>query len=106
VSVPFEFFIGERVYEPGVYGFLATRDTISIEDKHGNRLAMALANHVSGRSRGKTGQVVSECYAKQCFLSQLWRPTQEDGRELLRSRLESELAAKKSGTYMALAGSE
>ncbi len=106
VNVPFEFFMGQKIYEPGVYGFLATKDTVSIEDNQGNRMAMALTNHISGPSRGKTGQVVFECYAKQCFLSQLWSPIREDGQQLLRSRLQSELAAKKSGTYMALAGSE
>ncbi len=70
----------------------------------GKRVAMVLTNAVGGRAVGKTGEVVFECYTDLCFLSQLWTPGQDTGRELLRSRSETEIAKRETGKYFALLG--
>ena len=104
VRVPFSFMLENKAYPAGQYAFSSGKDNITLHDSDGTPVAMILANHVSGRHSGKTGQVVFECYVEECFLSQVWIPGQDDGRQLLRSRQETEVAAKQSGKYMALLG--
>jgi hypothetical protein len=104
VKVPFSFILGDKAYLAGEYGFLAGKANVVVQNSDGTRIAMRMANHVTGRSAGKNGQVIFECYIDQCFLSQIWTPGQEDGRQLLRSRREMFAATKHVGTYMALLG--
>ena len=104
VKVPFNFIVGEKAYVAGEYGFLAGKDNIVVQNSDGTRIAMRMANHTTGRSAGRNGQVIFECYIDQCFLSQIWTPGQDDGRQLLRSRREMFAATKHVGTYMALLG--
>jgi hypothetical protein len=104
VNIPFDFMLGEKTYPAGAYLFSSERDNIILAESSGRRLGRLLANHVSGRSGGATGQVVFQCYESQCFVSQIWAAGEEDGRELLRTRLERELAATKTRKYMALLG--
>jgi hypothetical protein len=104
VKIPFNFILGEKTYLAGEYAFSAAKDNIIVQNSEGTRIAMRMANHVTGRSAGKNGQVIFECYIDQCFLSQIWTPGQDDGRQLLRSRMETRAAAKQVGQYMALLG--
>jgi hypothetical protein len=104
VKVPFSFILGDKTYPAGEYGFLAGKTNVVVQNSDGTRIAMRMANHVTGSSAGKNGQVIFECYIDQCFLSQIWTPGQDDGRELLRSRREMFAATKHVGTYMALLG--
>ena len=104
VKVPFNFILGDKTYTAGKYAFSAAKDNIIVQNSEGTRIAMRMANHVTGRSAGKNGEVIFECYMDQCFLSQIWTPAQDDGRQLLRSRMETRAAAEQRGTYMALLG--
>lgn len=106
VKVPFKFVVANRTLPEGEYVLSSVRDEVFVQDAEGKRVAMVLANAVGGRRVGKTGEVVFECYTDLCFLSQVWTPGQDTGRELLRSRLESEIAKRESGKYFALLGSE
>jgi hypothetical protein len=104
VKVPFNFALGDKIYPPGEYGFSAGKDNVTLHDSQGTRIAMRIANHVAGHSAGKNGQVVFDCYVNRCFLSQIWTPGQDDGRQLLRSGMENRTAAKEVGQYMTLLG--
>jgi hypothetical protein len=104
VKVPFNFVLGDKTYPAGEYAFSAVRDNVIVQNSGGTRIAMRMGNHVTGRAAGKNGQVVFECYIDQCFLSQIWTPGQDEGRQLLRSRTETRAAAKEVGQYMALLG--
>jgi hypothetical protein len=104
VNVPFNFVLGDKTYPAGEYAFSAVRDNVIVQNSAGTRIAMRMANHVAGRSAGKNGQVIFDCYVNQCFLSQIWTPGQDDGRQLLRSRMETRAAATQVGQYMALLG--
>jgi hypothetical protein len=81
-------------------------DEVFVQNSEGERVAMILTNAVRGRTVGRTGEVIFECYTDLCFLSQLWTPGQDTGRELLRSRLETEMAKRETGKYFALLGTE
>ena len=104
VRVPFSFILENKAYPAGQYAFSLGKDHIVLHNGDGTPIAMILANHVSGRSAGETGRVFFECYFDECFLSQVWVPGHEDGRQLFRSRREREVAAKQPGKYMALMG--
>ena len=104
VKIPFNFMFGDKRYPAGEYEFSAAKDTVIVQDSEGTRLAMSMANHVTGRSVGKNGRVIFECYLDQCFLSQIWTPDQDNGRQMLRSRMENRIATQQTGKYMALLG--
>jgi hypothetical protein len=104
VKVPFNFVLGDKTYPAGEYAFSSMRDNIIVQNSAGTRIAMRMANHVTGRAASKNGQVIFDCYVNQCFLSQIWTPGQDDGRQLLRSRMETRAAATQVGQYMALLG--
>jgi hypothetical protein len=106
VKVPFHFLVGNKIYTAGEYAFSSEKEKVILEKADGTRLMMLLANHVSGSSGSKNGKVVFECYAEQCFLSQVWVPGQDDGRQLLRSRREMRVGQNEQGKYMALLGIE
>lgn len=106
VKVPFRFVVANKTLPEGEYLLSPVHDEVFVQDSEGKRVAMVLTNAVGGRTVGKTGEVVFECYTDQCFLSQLWTPGQDTGRELLRSRLETEIAKRETGKYFALLGTE
>lgn len=104
IKVPFNFIMGDKTYQAGEYVFSSMKDTIVLQNAGGTGIAMALANHVTGQSASKGGKVVFECYTNQCFLFETWTPGQDDGRQLLRSHTEMQVAAKQPGKYLALLG--
>ena len=107
VKVPFKFVVANKTLPEGEYMLSSVHDEVFVQDSQGKRVATVLANTV-GRRRtvGKTGEVVFECYTDRCFLSQLWTPGQDTGRELLRSRIETEIAKRETGKCFALLGTE
>ncbi len=107
VKVPFKFVVANKTLPEGEYMLSSVHDELFIQDSGGKRVAMVSTNAVSGRRTvGKTGEVVFQCYTDLCFLSQLWTPGQDTGRELLRSRVETETAKRETGKYFALLGTE
>jgi hypothetical protein len=106
VKVPFKFVVADKTLPEGEYVLSAVREELFVQDSEGKRVAMVSTNAVSGRSAGSTGKVVFQCYTDRCFLSQVWTPGQEFGRELLKSRVETEVAKRETGKYFALLGTE
>jgi len=107
VKVPFKFVVANKTLPQGEYTLSSVRDELFVQDSEGKRVAMVSTNAVSGgRTVGKTGEVVFKCYTDVCFLSQLWTPGQDTGRELLRSHVETETAKREAGKIFALLGTE
>lgn len=107
VKAPFKFVVANKTLPEGEYMLSSVHDEVFVQDSQGKRVAMVLTNAVGGRRTvGKTGEVVFECYADLCFLSQLWTPGQDTGRELLRSGVETEIAKRETGKCFALLGTE
>lgn len=104
VNVPFKFEVGDRTLPEGQYLIWSAKDDVFIQRSDGQTVAMVLSNAVTGRAVGDSGQVVFRCYDQHCFLSELWSPTQQAGRELLRGRREKELAKKETATFFAFVG--
>lgn len=102
VKVPFNFVISDRTLPAGQYSVSSSRDHLTVQDSTGKPVFIGIANSVSGRRVGETGQVVFHCYDDHCFLSEFWTPTRENGSQLLPSRYEAELARHTKGTEFAL----
>jgi hypothetical protein len=105
VKVPFTFGIGDRSYCAGEYSLSSSREKVILQDAAGKVISMAMSNAASGRRVGDSGEVVFHCYENRCFLSELWIPTSDIGRQLLPSRAEIETAKTSTQTYFALLGS-
>jgi hypothetical protein len=106
VKVPFKFVVANKTLPEGEYMLSSVRDAVFVQDSQGKRVAMVLTNAVGGRTVGRTGEIVFECYTDLCFLSQVWTPGHDTGRELLRTRVETEIAKRETGKYFALLGTE
>jgi hypothetical protein len=105
VNVPFSFVISDRTFLAGQYSLSSTHDKVIVQDADGKTISMMFSNAVSGRQVGATGEVVFHCYAYRCFLSEVWVPTSDIGRQLVSSKAEIEMAKTKTETYFALMGS-
>jgi hypothetical protein len=106
VKVPFKFVVANKTLPEGDYLLSSVHDEVFVQNSQGKRVAMVSTNAVSGRTAGKTGEVIFECYTDLCFLSQVWTPGQEFGRELLKSHVEIQIAKRETGKYFALLGTE
>ena len=102
--VPFNFDVSGKTFPAGDYTMIARPRQVNIEDGQGKIVATVSVNEVSGRSAGENGRIVFHCYRDRCFLAQVWSPTRENGRELLTSRAEANLAKEETGKYFAVVG--
>lgn len=104
VTVPFSFVVLGRTFPAGEYMMIAAPHMVKIKDSNGTPIATVLANEISDRFAGATGQIIFHCYSDHCFLSELRSHIQGDSRQLLTSRAEAELAKKEQGKYFAVLG--
>ena len=102
--IPFKFSVSGRTLPAGEYTMIASSSQVRIQDAHGKMVAMVLANEVSGRSASENGQIIFHCYSDYCFLSEFWSPAELNGRQLLTSRTEANLAKEERAKYFALVG--
>lgn len=94
VDIPFQFNVGEKVLPAGHYVILAPQgDTLRILGPNGIA-AVAMTNQVSGNRPSGAGIVDFNCYGNRCFLSQFWSARTDTGKELLKCRLEREVAGQ------------
>lgn len=104
VNVPFNFTVSGKSFPTGEYTMVAASRQVNIQNARGTVVAMVLANDISGRSAGETGEIIFHCYRERCFLSEIWSPAWESGRQLLTSRTEEDLAKQGDGKYFAVLG--
>jgi hypothetical protein len=103
-NIPFNFAVSGKTFPAGEYMMIAASHQVRVEDDNGRIIAVVLANDISDGSVGVNGRIIFHCYGDRCFLSELWSPNQENGRQLLTSRTEAELAKEERGKYLAVVG--
>jgi hypothetical protein len=92
-NIPFQFNVGKAVLPSGEYHVKAVNpSTFLIQSKDGHQSAVAMTIGVSSSKEEDTGKLVFNRYGNQYFLSKVWRPGNREGRELLKSRAEIEIA--------------
>jgi hypothetical protein len=105
-KIPFNFTVAGKTFPAGAYTMIVVSHQVNIRDADGRKIAMVLANEISGKSAGANGQIIFRCYSEHCFLSEVWSPTHGDGLQLLTPRSEADLAKKENGGYFAVIGAE
>jgi hypothetical protein len=92
-NIPFQFNVGKAVLPSGEYHVKAVDpSTFLIQSKDGHQAALATTIGVSSSKEEDNGKLVFNRYGNQYFLSKVWRPGNREGRELLKSRAEIEIA--------------
>jgi len=103
--VPFQFSVFGKTFPAGEYTLIASSSQVRIQDAHGKVVTMVLANEVSRVDpRSDKGQIIFHCYRDRCFLSEVWAPTQLNGRQLNTSREEADLLRGENAKSVALLG--
>jgi hypothetical protein len=102
-KVPFEFVVGGKTLPAGEYRMIAVPHRVDIQDANGKKLAVVLANEISGGSAREYGKIIFHCYREQCFLSEVWSPDYEHG-QLVSSRSEEDRVKKEIVNYVAVLG--
>jgi hypothetical protein len=105
-KIPFKFTVAGKTFPAGAYTLIVVPRQVNIRDADGRKIAMVLANEVSGKSAGANGQIIFHCYSEHCFLSEVWSPTHENGLQMLAPRSEADLAKKENAGYFAVLGGE
>ena len=108
-SIPFDFVVGETRLPSGEYHVRSVNQTaVSIESMNLSSSAMVLTSATQAGKIADVGKLVFNRYGDQYFLSKIWVPSSDTGRELRKSRLEREVAArsteKPGATVVAAAG--
>jgi hypothetical protein len=111
-DIPFDFAVGSKSLKAGEYyvrAFTASGDTLLVSSKDRNDAAVRLSNSIRASTPQK-GKLVFHRYGQRYFLSEVWAPGQQTGRQLLKSsaerELEKQLAAISSKSELAGSGYE
>jgi len=95
MDIPFNFNVAEKVLPAGHYLILAPQgQTLRILGPNG-AAALTMTSPASGRRPEGAGAVAFNCYGRRCFLSQFWTARTQTGQEVLKCRIEKELATEK-----------
>ena len=105
-KVPFSFIVLGKTLPAGEYTLTSAPHELKIRNANQRLVAVVIADEVSGRSAGTTGYLLFHCYDERCFLAELRSPTQGNGRQLLMSKMEAQLAKEQRGKYFAVLGEE
>jgi hypothetical protein len=93
-NIPFQFNVGKAVLPSGEYHVKAMNPTtFLIQSKDGHQAAVANTIGVSSSKEEDNGKLVFNRYGNQYFLSKVWRGGNREGRELVKSRTEIEIAS-------------
>ena len=92
-NIPFQFNVGKAVLPAGEYHVKSVNpSTFLIQSKDGHQAAVAITIGVSSSKEEDKGKLVFNRYGNQYFLSKVWRAGNREGRELLKSPTEIEIA--------------
>jgi hypothetical protein len=91
LNAPFSFMVEQQSMPAGAYRIVVEHGWLQIRSLDRQTAAAVLTLPVSGRTPEGVGQVVFDRLAGRYFLSQVWVPGMETGRQALESREEREL---------------
>ena len=105
-QVPFNFRVGQSVMPSGSYLISQSGPvgTIVIRSADQRSNAIVITNAVQSDQNASTGKLVFRRYGDIYFLSQVWKPGNDRGHQLIQTRTEREMAAATpmpSGTEVA-----
>ena len=94
-DIPFDFVVGEKRLPSGEYHVKSLNQvTMQIQSKDARSTAIVLTTGMQAAKISDVGKLIFNRYGDQYFLSRIWVPSSATGRELHKSRLEREVAAR------------
>ena len=107
-DIPFEFAVGGKLLKAGEYsvgGFTGTGATVLIRSWDSRGSAFRLTNAIQATNVPEKSKLVFHRYGQRYFLSEVWAPGQQTGRQLVKSAeersVEKQLAAISSKSELA-----
>ena len=95
-DIPFDFVVGEKRLPSGEYHVKSLNQVTQIQSKDAHSTAIVLTTGMQAGKIADAGKLVFNRYGDQYFLSKIWAPSSDMGRELSKSRLEREVAQRLS----------
>ena len=96
INIPFNFIVGQKTLPAGEYGFKRIKkdsETVWLVQSRDCRTSILFMTiPVRAAAMQEETKLIFHRYGGQYFLSQIWTPGDNTGRELLKPRLERELA--------------
>lgn len=92
-NIPFAFKVGNMTLPAGEYRVKKVRDSapaLLIQRTDGGASIIVITYAVEANAPQAQTKLIFRCYAKQCFLSQVWTAGNARGRELPNSRKEKD----------------
>ena len=96
-DIPFDFVVGEKRLPSGEYHMKSLSQAVTeIQSKDGRSTVIILTTGIQAGKISDVGKLVFNCYGDYYFLSRIWAPSSDMGRQLPKSRLEREVAWRTS----------
>ena len=96
-DIPFDFVVGEKRLPSGQYHVKSLNPVLTqIESKDARSTAIVLTTGMQAAKISDTGKLIFNRYGDQYFLSKIWVPSSDTGRQLPKSRFEREVAQRLS----------
>ena len=96
-NIPFDFVVGEKRLPSGEYHVKSLNPVLTqIQSKDGHSTAIVLTTGMQAAKISDAGKLVFNRYGDQYFLSKIWVPSSDTGRQLPKSRFEREVAQRLS----------
>ncbi len=96
-DIPFDFVVGDKQLPSGEYHVKSPQSGVMlIQSKDAHSSAIVLTTGMQAGKISDVGKLVFNRYGDQYFLSKIWAPSSDTGRELPKSRLEREVAQRLS----------
>ena len=96
-DIPFDFVVGEKRLPSGEYHVKSLNSgTTQIQSKDAHSSAAVLTTTAQAAKISDVGKLVFNRYGDQYFLSKIWAPSSDAGRQVVKSRLEREMAQRLS----------
>jgi len=92
-EVPFNFQVGEAFMPAGKYLIKESGNLLTVREEHGREAAMHLTFPASHSAVSPFPKLEFNRYGDEYFLATIWDPQSHDGRALMKSKREKELAS-------------
>ena len=91
-AVPFDFMVGNQHMAAGIYDVTTDQNTLLIRGEENGSASFVLAFSAYAGKTQEQAKLVFKRYGDRYFLSQVWYPGTNQGRQLRISKIERELA--------------
>jgi len=91
-AVPFDFMVGNRHMPAGTYDITSGQSTLLVRGEDNGSASFAIAISAYAAKTQEQAKLVFKRYGERYFLSQVWYPGSDQGRQLQVSKVERELA--------------